>query len=118
MLVPCLPRDTGRAMSQENVEVVRVFMEHTNLTGGEPLWELLDPDIEWIVDPTGLLAGTYRGHEGVREFFERLRESFDETHVEIDELIDCRRLSSAALSYSQSREEQRYDRRAANGLGE
>ena len=76
-------------MSQENVEVVRVFMEHTNRTGGEPLWELLDPDIEWIIDPTGLLAGTYRGHEGVREFFERLRESFDETHVEIDELIDA-----------------------------
>ena len=41
------------------------------------------------MDPTGLLAGTYRGHEGVREFFERLRESFDETHVEIDELIDA-----------------------------
>src|SRR6476469_4611720 len=75
-------------MSQENVEVVRVFMEHTNLTGGEPLWEVLDPEIEWIIDPTGLLAGTYRGHEGVKEFFARLRESFDEQHVETDGLID------------------------------
>jgi ketosteroid isomerase-like protein len=76
-------------MSQENVEVVRLFMEHANRTGGEPLWEVLDPEIEWTIDPTGLLAGTYRGHKGVKEFFERLQESFDETHVEIDDLIDA-----------------------------
>jgi uncharacterized protein len=68
---------------------VRVFTEHTNRTGGEPLWELLDPEIEWIVDPTALLAGTFRGHEGVKEFFEHLRESFDEIHIELDELIDA-----------------------------
>jgi ketosteroid isomerase-like protein len=75
-------------MSQENVEIARRFMEHVNRTG-ESLWEVLDPEIEWIIDPTGLLAGTYRGHEGVKEFFERLRESFAETHVEIDDLIDA-----------------------------
>jgi ketosteroid isomerase-like protein len=75
-------------MSQENVEIVRRVMEHWNRTG-EPLWELLDPDVEWTLDPTGLLAGTYRGHQGVREFFERLREGFDELHVEIDDIIDA-----------------------------
>jgi ketosteroid isomerase-like protein len=75
-------------MSQENVESVRRFLEHVNRTG-EPLWEMLDPEVEWIIDPTGLLAGTYRGRDGVKEFFERLRESFDETHVEIDDLIDA-----------------------------
>jgi ketosteroid isomerase-like protein len=53
-------------MSQENVELVRRSLEHVNRTG-EPLWEVLDPEIEWIIDPTGLLAGTYRGHEGVKE---------------------------------------------------
>jgi|SoiMethySBSTD1v2_1073268.scaffolds.fasta_scaffold777976_2 uncharacterized protein len=75
-------------MSQGNVDVARRFLEHVDRTG-EPLWEVLDPEIEWIIDPTGLLAGTYRGHDGVKEFFERLRESFDETHVEIDDLIDA-----------------------------
>jgi uncharacterized protein len=75
-------------MSQENVEIVRRFLEHVNRTG-EPPWEMLDPEVEWIIDPTGLLAGTYRGQDGVKEFFERLRESFDETHVEIDDLIDA-----------------------------
>jgi uncharacterized protein len=74
-------------MSQENVEIVRRSLEHVDRTG-EPLWEVLDPGIEWIIDPTGLLAGTYRGHEGVKQFLERLRESFYEQHVEIDDLID------------------------------
>jgi hypothetical protein len=74
-------------MSQETVEIVRRSLEHVDRTG-EPLWEVLDPGIEWIIDPTGLLAGNYRGHEGVKEFFARLRESFDEQHVEIDDLID------------------------------
>ena len=49
------------------------------------------PAVSWAdrVYRAALLAGTYRGHEGVKEFFERLREGFDETHVEIDELIDA-----------------------------
>ena len=50
---------------------------------------MLDPEIEWIIDPTALLGGTYRGHDGIRTFLERLRESFDESHVEIDDLIDA-----------------------------
>jgi ketosteroid isomerase-like protein len=74
-------------MSQQNVEIARRAMEHIDRTG-EPLWEVIDPEIEWIIDPTGLLAGTYRGYEGVKQFLERLRESFDEQHVEIDDLID------------------------------
>jgi ketosteroid isomerase-like protein len=75
-------------MSRENVEIVRRVMEHVNQTG-EPLWEAIDPDVEWVIDPTGLLAGTYRGHEGIRTFLERLGEVFDNLHVEIDDLIDA-----------------------------
>jgi ketosteroid isomerase-like protein len=75
-------------MSQENVEIVRRATENLSQSG-DPLWELLDPEIEWIIDPTGLLAGTYRGHDGVRTFLALLRESFVESHVEIDDLIDA-----------------------------
>src|SRR5947208_3104470 len=75
-------------MSRENVEIVRQAIEHLNRTG-EPLREVLDPEVELIIDPTGLLAGTYRGHEGFRRFIERLSEGFDEWHVEIDDVIDA-----------------------------
>src|SRR5262245_30188837 len=75
-------------MSQENVEIVRRAAEHLGRTG-EPLWELVDPEIELILDQMGLLAGTYRGHEGVRTFYERLREGFVESQIEIDDLIEA-----------------------------
>ena len=74
-------------MSQENVEIVRRSFEHQSATG-EPLWELIDPEVEWVIDPTGLLAGTYRGHEGVKTFLERLMEAFDRAEFEIDRLVD------------------------------
>jgi ketosteroid isomerase-like protein len=75
-------------MSQENVEVVRRFVDHLNATG-DALWEALDPEVEWVVDPLGLLAGTYRGHEGVRSFIGQFRESFDRVQIDLDETIDA-----------------------------
>jgi hypothetical protein len=43
-------------MSQENVDIARRSIKHLNRTG-RFLWELLDPQIEWTVDPIGgLLA--------------------------------------------------------------
>src|ERR1051325_2207160 len=38
------------AMSQGNVEIDRRATENLSQSG-DPLWELLDPEIEWIIDP-------------------------------------------------------------------
>src|SRR6476620_772087 len=75
-------------MSQENVEIVRRFFGHLNATG-DALGEALDPEVEWVVDPLGLLAGTYRGHEGVRSFLGQFRESFDRVEIDLDRTIDA-----------------------------
>ena len=75
-------------MSQENVDLVRRSLDHFNATG-ELLWDVIDPDVEWVIDPMGLLGGTYRGHEGVKMFLARLGESFDQLGLEIDDLIDA-----------------------------
>src|SRR6476469_11150643 len=75
-------------MSQENVDLVRRSLDHFNATG-ELLWDVIDKDVEWVIDPMGLLAGTYRGHEGVKMFLARLDESFDQVGLEIDDLIDA-----------------------------
>jgi hypothetical protein len=42
-------RDTGRAMSQENIEVVRRTFDAVAREGGEGLLTFLDPEIEWQV---------------------------------------------------------------------
>ena len=73
-------------MSQENVEVVRRSLDHWNETG-EPIWELLDPDLEYIIDPPAFLAGTYRGLAQFKSVNSRGAELFDEFRYEADELL-------------------------------
>jgi ketosteroid isomerase-like protein len=78
-------------VSQENVEIVRRSLDHINATG-EFLWDVIDREVEWVIDPIGLLAGTYRGHAGVETFWARVKEGFDDVHFEVDDLIgagDC-----------------------------
>jgi ketosteroid isomerase-like protein len=50
-------------VSQQNVEFVRRFIDHSD-EAGESLLAEIDPDVVWVVDPPPLLAGTYHGHEG------------------------------------------------------
>jgi ketosteroid isomerase-like protein len=73
-------------MSQENAETFRRFVDHYNETG-KPLWELIDPELVYIIDPPAWLAGTYRGHEGLRVLQDRTAEVFDEFRFEVDELL-------------------------------
>ena len=73
-------------MSQENVEIVRRSVDHWNETG-EPLWELLDPDIEYVMDPPASLAGSYRGLAQFKWLNSRGAKLFDEFRYELDELL-------------------------------
>jgi ketosteroid isomerase-like protein len=63
-------------MSQENVEIARQLSEAFNRAyaeGATELYELLDPDIEWVPIKAILEGTTYRGHEGVRQWIEELK---------------------------------------------
>jgi ketosteroid isomerase-like protein len=75
-------------MSQESVDIVRRSTDHYNETG-EPLWELIDPDIEWVIGPPApaWVAGTYRGHGELKDLARRTAEAFDEFRYEIEELL-------------------------------
>jgi uncharacterized protein len=74
-------------MSQENLEVARRFVDQFN-EGAFP-WELIDPEVVWVIDPPAFLAGTYQGHDGVRSLLGRFTEIFDEASYEIDDLLDA-----------------------------
>jgi uncharacterized protein len=75
-------------MSQENVEIVRRFIEHWNETRDFP-WELVDADIVYVIDPPAWLAGTYRGHAELKDVLRRTLEVYDEFRFEGDEFIDA-----------------------------
>jgi ketosteroid isomerase-like protein len=78
-------------MSQENVEAFKRGVEAINRGDIEPLLEELDREVEWH-DVFGLMLGgearIYRGHEGVRQLFGDLYESFAETNSEYAEIRD------------------------------
>ena len=83
-------------MSQENVEFVKGF-----LTAGadadkqallaalpEVIAQMCDPEIEWIEDPQRPDSRIYRGHDGVRESFERWLDQWDEYGMEAERFAD------------------------------
>jgi uncharacterized protein len=74
-------------MSQQNVEIVRRVIDHYN--AGELLWEAIDPNVEWVIDPVAFVAGTYRGHEGLRNLFGVLAEAFDRVQLHFDRYVDA-----------------------------
>ena len=76
-------------MSQENVELTLRINEAWNRRDVEAAVALSDPKGEWsgaFERITG--GGTYRGHAGVRQYFEDLTEFSEESHVEYSEVHD------------------------------
>ena len=74
-------------MSQENVEVMRRFVEDFNRRGVDAILDFSDPEIEYREDPKFPQAEVYRGRDAVvrqaREFFA----SFSEYRIEIEDLF-------------------------------
>ena len=66
-------RDTARAMSQENVEVVKQAYRAINEGDFEAAVKLAASDIEIKASGLMLDQGTYRGHDGIRAYNESLR---------------------------------------------
>ena len=83
-------------MSQENVEFVKGLwaagesMDKQALLAALPdlIAQTCDPEIEWVEDPQRADGRVYRGHEGVRESWERWLENFDEWGFEIEDIRD------------------------------
>jgi ketosteroid isomerase-like protein len=83
-------------VSQENVDFIRGIVSAADTMDRDALLAALpeliaqtcDPEVEWVEDPTRIDGRVYRGHEGVRQSWERWLENFDEYGAEIDSLED------------------------------
>jgi ketosteroid isomerase-like protein len=91
MLFP--QREILRAMSQENVEVVRRIYEAVARRDEVSPFEVYAEDIVWDASrarTAGLLnRPVYEGHEGVRHFWREMLSVFGEVDLEIEDLIDA-----------------------------
>ncbi len=90
-------RDTSRAVSRENLEIVKGWfaagaeMDKQTLLAALPevIAQMCDPEIEWIEDPQRADSRVYRGHDGVRESWEQWFDQWDEYGFEAERFIDC-----------------------------
>jgi ketosteroid isomerase-like protein len=75
-------------MSEENVEGMRAVVEAFNRRDIEALKALLVADAE-IVPVRAAMEGTvYRGPEAAEQWFAAVDESWEELHVEVEEMRD------------------------------
>ena len=75
-------------MSQENVELARRAISGWNEWGIQALIESMDTEIEFHAPKESMNPGVYRGHAGVRDYFERLAEVVSEQHIESFDVVD------------------------------
>jgi ketosteroid isomerase-like protein len=65
---------------EENIQVVKDFFAATGRGDSQGLLALCAEDIDWIIPGDGWpLAGTHRGHAGLRDFLKKASETV-ETH--------------------------------------
>ena len=80
--------DTARAMSEENVEIMRAVIDAFSRRDVEALTALLATDVE-IVPIRAALEGTvYSGPDAVAEWYGAVDESWEELTAKIDEMRD------------------------------
>jgi ketosteroid isomerase-like protein len=78
-------------MSEEKVELARRMFEAFNRTfadGTPDLFELLDPEIEWVPMSAILDRTSYRGHDGVRQWLEEMKRDWTAFNLRPDRYID------------------------------
>jgi ketosteroid isomerase-like protein len=64
-------------MASANVEIIRRGLDAYNKGDVEAMLETADPDIEFVPLRSLVVGGSYRGHEGIRQFFEDLDEEWE-----------------------------------------
>jgi ketosteroid isomerase-like protein len=82
-------------MSEENVELVRRLLDMFAKRDHEAVFEFYDPDIEWDARRAlgggpfaSGLAGVYHGHEGVRTYWRRWLEAWEDLQFEVQDVLD------------------------------
>ena len=77
-------------MSQENVEIVRRFERSWSRQDLDAALECVDSEMEfdWS-DSMGPFRGTYKGHEGIAEFWAQMLDAWEHFSPEMEEAIEC-----------------------------
>ena len=84
-------------MSQENVELYRQGIDAFNRRDLESFLALADPDVLGTSRVLAIEGGSYRGHEGAREWWKTLLDVFPDFTIEVVSVRDAGQRTVAAL---------------------
>jgi ketosteroid isomerase-like protein len=77
-------------LSRQNVDTIRAILDAFNRGDMQGFLAMCDADIEWDLSRRLIDPQKYRGHEGVKKFFEQLLEAWEEApSMKAEELIDA-----------------------------
>ena len=76
-------------MSTENVEIVRRVYEAAASQDAATVYELYDSEVELDSSRVDVQGASYRGHEGLKRFFQEWHEAWERIEYDYDELIDA-----------------------------
>lgn len=72
-------------MSRENVETLRRGLDAFNSGDMSVILGFIDPDFQAVIPPElSAEPDTYRGHDGVRRYFESFQDAMDEIRFEAE----------------------------------
>jgi ketosteroid isomerase-like protein len=76
-------------MSQEDLEIVRQLLEAFNSEDIERVLALTHRDVVVEISPeVSAEPDTYRGHDGMRRYFQSFRDAMDEIRFESEQVVD------------------------------
>lgn len=87
-------------MAQENLEAVRRVYGRWARGDFTASMDLLDAQAVLVIGPDFPDAGTYEGHEGIREYMRGFLEPWTRVTIEAEELTDARDAVLAAVHQS------------------
>jgi ketosteroid isomerase-like protein len=89
----CPLREILRAVSEENVEIVRTLVEGFARRQHERAFEFYDPEIEWDASALAAsmpdIAGVFHGHDGVRAYWRNWLSAWSDLQFEVADLLDA-----------------------------
>jgi uncharacterized protein len=72
-------------MTSANVEIIRRGLDAYNRGDVDAMLETADPEIEFVPLRSLVVGGSYRGHDGIRQFFEDLEEEWENRSISREE---------------------------------
>ena len=93
-------RDTARAMSEENVERYHRVVDAFNRRDLDAALALFDPEVDFAPRSVALEGGrSYKGHDGVRTWWESTFAAFSDYVAEIEEVRDVGDMTFSRLRF-------------------